>query len=53
MRDFIVGFASIAILTFGTFPNPLSSDGLLRSTVHAESNSDALGALIDSKIRVA
>ena len=42
------GFIAIAFLTFGIFPNPVSSDGLLASTAHAESKLDAL---IDPKIR--
>src|SRR5215470_454296 len=39
---------AIAILTFGAFPNSISSDVLLASTAHAESKLDAL---IDPKIR--
>ncbi len=39
---------AIAILTFGTFTNPVSSDVLLASTAHAESKLDAL---IDPKLR--
>src|SRR5215467_3345027 len=39
---------AIAILTFGTFPNSISSDVLLASTAHAESKLDAL---IDPKLR--
>src|SRR5262249_24745723 len=42
------GFIAIAFLTFVIFPNPVSSDGLLASTAHAESKLDAL---IDPKIR--
>src|SRR6516165_35420 len=42
------GFMAVAFLTFGIFPNPVSSDGLLASTAHAESKLDAL---IDPKIR--
>src|SRR6476469_4789788 len=40
--------ASLIILTFGTFTNPVSSDVLLASTAHAESKLDAL---IDPKLR--
>ena len=40
--------ALIAIATFGTFTNPVSSDVLLASTAHAESKLDAL---IDPKLR--
>ena len=39
---------AIAILTFGTFTNPVSSDVLLASTADAESKLDAL---IDPKLR--
>jgi HlyD family secretion protein len=39
---------AIAILTFGIFTNPVSSDVLLASTAHAESKLDAL---IDPKLR--
>jgi HlyD family secretion protein len=39
---------AIAILTFGTFTNPVSRDVLLTSTAHAESKLDAL---IDPKLR--
>ena len=39
---------AIAILTFGTFTNPVSSDVLLASTAHAESKLDTL---IDPKLR--
>jgi hypothetical protein len=50
VRLLAAALTTITILTFGTFPNPVSSDGLLSSTAHAESK---LEALIDPTSRVA
>jgi HlyD family secretion protein len=48
VRLFATALIASAILTFGIFADPLSSNGLLASTAHAESKLDAL---IDPKIR--
>ena len=48
VRLFATALFASAILTFGIFSDPLSSNGLLASTAHAESKLDAL---IDPKIR--
>jgi HlyD family secretion protein len=48
VRLFAAAVIAIAILTFGTFTNRVSSDVLLASTAHAESKLDAL---IDPKLR--
>ena len=47
-RLFATALIASAILTFGIFADPLSSNGLLASTAHEESKLDAL---IDLKIR--
>jgi Biotin-lipoyl like len=48
VRLFATAFIASAILTFGIFADPLSSDVPLASTAHAESKLDAL---IDPKLR--
>src|SRR5215468_4115884 len=48
VRLFAAALLAIAVLTFGTFPNSISSHVPLASTAHAESKLDAL---IDPKIR--